>query len=104
LRSTGSHLDGRSHADETVAVSRDATQECARWILAIHLDEDLRYPDMAAARESYAWMLPDLDPAEEKKLERYLRSVCITHEDGSVTVHRRIHPVWAFITWEPHPA
>ena len=67
----------------------------------IHLEEALQYPSFAEAFSSYSWMFLDLTPDEEKRLEKYVRSITTVADDGSAAVHRQHVPTWAFISWQP---
>ena len=69
----------------------------------IELEQEVCYPDEREALEGYLWMFRDLDTEERKKLKNYLRSITTLNGDGSVTIHRRRPPIWAFISWSPFP-
>ena len=69
----------------------------------IELEQEVCYPDEQEALEGYLWMFRDLEPDERKKLKNYLRSITTLNRDGSVTIHRRRPPIWAFISWTPSP-
>ncbi len=67
----------------------------------IHLEEDLRYDSFTEAIAGYTWMFRDLTKEEEKRLKKYVESITTTAENGTVSVHRRHVPVWAYISWTP---
>jgi hypothetical protein len=61
----------------------------------------LEYRSFDEAVAGYSWMFHNLDPNEEELLKRYVRSISSTGQDGTVTVHRKIVPLWAYISWTP---
>lgn len=67
----------------------------------IHLEETMEYASFAEALSSYTWMFRDLEKNEEKRLDNYVRSISTIAADGTVSVHRRHVPTWAFISWRP---
>ena len=70
----------------------------------ITLEQELRFPNHQEALDSYRWMFKDLDPDEEKRLARYVDAISTPGPDGSLILHRKQPPVWAFISWQPRPA
>jgi SAM-dependent methyltransferase len=69
----------------------------------IPLEETLTYSSFAEALAAYTWMFHGLSETETRRLEHYVRSISNTGKDGSVSVHRRQVPTWAFISWIPTP-
>ncbi len=67
----------------------------------IQLEEALEYPSVAEAFSSYSWMFPDLSSDEEKRLQKYVRSITTVDDNGTAAVHRQHVPTWAFISWQP---
>ncbi len=67
----------------------------------IRLEETLDYPSFAEALSSYSWMFRDLNQNEEKRLKKYVQSISTITKDGTVSVHRRYVPTWAYISWNP---
>ncbi|HFQ88477.1 MAG TPA: class I SAM-dependent methyltransferase [Desulfobulbus sp.] len=67
----------------------------------IVLEEEMVYDSLEDAVESYRWMFRDLDPAEEKRLQKYVRSITTSADNGSLLLRRRHVPTWAFISWRP---
>ena len=67
----------------------------------IELEKELCYPNAREAMESYLWMFRDLDDREKKLLKNYVQSITTMSGDGSITLHRRQAPTWAFISWNP---
>lgn len=67
----------------------------------IRLEETLDYSSLADALSGYSWMFNDLQADEEKRLKKYLQSITTIAENGTVSVHRRHVPTWAYITWHP---
>ncbi|MFP7753603.1 class I SAM-dependent methyltransferase [Thermodesulfobacteriota bacterium B35] len=67
----------------------------------IVLEEEMVYRSLEDAVESYRWMFRDLRAEEEKRLQKYVRSITTSADNGSLVL-RRIHvPTWAFISWRP---
>ncbi len=67
----------------------------------IRLEETLDFSSFADAMSGYTWMFNNLQADEEKRLKKYLHSITTTAEDGTVSVHRRHVPTWAYISWHP---
>jgi len=67
----------------------------------IRLEETARYPSFDQAASRYLWMFRDLSATETKRLHRYLHSISVLHADGTVSLHCRHVPTWAFISWHP---
>ncbi len=67
----------------------------------IELERKIHYSDEQEALQSYLWMFRNPDADEIKRLTDFLRSISSLHADGSITVHRKHPPVWAFISWNP---
>ncbi len=67
----------------------------------IPLEKTLEYRSFAEAVAGYSWMFHNLDQDEEELLKKYVRRISNTNQDGTVTVHRRIVPTWAYISWTP---
>ena len=67
----------------------------------ICLEETARYRSHEEAVSRYLWMFRDLTVNETDKLRRYIRSISDQDEDGSVSLHSRHVPTWAFISWHP---
>ncbi|MCL2458052.1 MAG: class I SAM-dependent methyltransferase [Desulfobulbus sp.] len=74
---------------------------CLATVDFIRLEETARYRTIDQALARYHWMLPELDSRETKRLRAYVRSIAAKHDDGSVSLHPRHVPTWAFITWRP---
>ena len=67
----------------------------------IRLENSHRYRSMDEAVGNSISMFPDPTGPERRKLEKYVRSVAVTGEDGIVTLHPRHVTTWAFIRWDP---
>ncbi len=67
----------------------------------IVLEEEMAYTTPDEALESYRWMFRDLSPEEEKRLQKYVRSITTSADDGTLRLRRRHVPTWAFISWRP---
>ncbi len=67
----------------------------------IRLEETMEYASFPEALAGYTWMFHNLTNSEKQRLEQYVRSISTTKADGTVTVQRRIVPIWAFISWKP---
>jgi len=67
----------------------------------IVLEETLTYSSFTEALSGYSWMFRDLTDDETKQLKEYVASITTTEGDGSVSVHRRLVPIWAYISWTP---
>jgi len=74
---------------------------CLATVDFIRLEETARYRGIDAAVARYRWMFRDLTASENERLHRYLRSIMDSHEDGTVSLHCRHVPTWAFISWRP---
>ena len=74
---------------------------CLATVDFIRLEETARYRTFDQALDRYLWMFPELDSRETKGLRAYVRSIATCHDDGSVSLHPRHVPTWAFITWRP---
>jgi len=67
----------------------------------IRLEETQEYRSFAEALSSYSWMFSNLNQNEEKLLKKFVQSICTISKDGTVSVHRRYVPTWAYISWNP---
>lgn len=67
----------------------------------IRLEETMHYRCLNEAASRYLWMFPDLTADETGRLHRYIRSISTLHENGSISLHCRHVPTWAFISWRP---
>ncbi len=67
----------------------------------IPLEESLPYESFEDALASYTWMFHRLTPDETKSLTSYVQSIARINDDGTVQVHRKHIPTWAFISWSP---
>ena len=67
----------------------------------IRLEETLVYDSFTDALSSYTWMFQDLNENEEKRLKKYVQSITTIAGNGTVSVHRRHVPTWAYISWHP---
>lgn len=67
----------------------------------IRLEETLECRSFAEALSSYSWMFSNLNQNEEKRLKKYVQSICTIRKNGTVSVHRRYVPTWAYISWNP---
>jgi hypothetical protein len=67
----------------------------------IPLEKSIKYRSFDEAVAGYSWMFHGLDQDEEELLKKYVRSISSTGRDGTVTVHRRVVPIWAYISWTP---
>ncbi|MCL1980193.1 MAG: class I SAM-dependent methyltransferase [Proteobacteria bacterium] len=74
---------------------------CLAAVDFIRLKETARYRSLDQALAHYHWMLPELDSLEAKRLRAYIGSIAECHDDGSISLHPRHVPTWAFITWRP---
>ena len=69
----------------------------------IRLAETDRYRSFDEAIAHYRWMFGELDGRETRRLHAYIRSIAKDHDDGSISLHPRHVPTWAFISWRPAP-
>ena len=67
----------------------------------IQLDSRGVYPSLDDAIRNNTWMFHDLSEEEKKRLKKYIQSITTTAHDGTVTLHRKHIPTWAFMSWEP---
>ncbi len=67
----------------------------------IVLEEEMIYSSLEDAVEGYRWMFRDLSPEEEKRLQKYVRSITTSADNGALLLRRRHVPTWAFISWRP---
>jgi SAM-dependent methyltransferase len=67
----------------------------------IHLESEIPCSTLDEAMEIYTWMFHDLTPTEKKRLKKYVLSITTTTKDGTMIVHRKHTPTWAFIRWQP---
>ncbi len=67
----------------------------------IELEKELYYTDEEELMQGYLWMFRRIDENEKKLLKKYLQSITTLRDDGSVIIHRRHPPIWAFISWIP---
>ncbi|WP_310600176.1 class I SAM-dependent methyltransferase [Desulfobulbus sp.] len=74
---------------------------CLATVDFIRLEETARYRNLEQALARYHWMLPELDTRETKRLQAYIRSIARNCDDGSIALHPRHVPTWAYITWHP---
>jgi len=74
---------------------------CLATVDFIRLEETARYRSFDEALARYRWMFRDLNASETERLHTYLRSIGVPHEDGSISLHGRHVPTWAFISWHP---
>ncbi|WP_051554131.1 class I SAM-dependent methyltransferase [Desulfobulbus elongatus] len=74
---------------------------CPATIDFIRLEETARYRSLDEALSRYQWMFQDLDEHESTRLREYLRSIAASHGDGSISLHPRHVPTWAYISWHP---
>jgi len=72
---------------------------CLATVDFIRLEETVRHRSFEEALASYRWMFQDLDGRATERLHEYLRSIAVRHGDGSITLHPRHVPTWAFISW-----
>ena len=74
---------------------------CLPTVEYIHLEETLEYDSLAEALSGYTWMFRNLTENEGKLLKKYVASITTIAENGTVSVHRRHVPIWAYISWTP---
>lgn len=74
---------------------------CLAKVDFIRLEAQPRYRSFDEVVCRYLWMFRELNDAETKRLHRYIHSIADLHEDGSVSLHGRHVPTWAFISWHP---
>ncbi len=67
----------------------------------IRLEETLEFSSFTEAVAGFSWMFQSLSQNEEDRLKKYVRSIAVTAEDGTLSVRRRHVPTWAFISWIP---
>ncbi|MDR2550615.1 MAG: class I SAM-dependent methyltransferase [Desulfobulbus sp.] len=72
---------------------------CLATVDFIRLEETARYRSLEQALARYHWMLPGLDTRENTRLQAYLLSISKNHDDGSISLHPRHVPTWAYISW-----
>ena len=67
----------------------------------IVLEEEMVYRSLEDAVAGYRWMFRDLSPDEEKRLQKYVRSITTTADNGALLLRRNHVPTWACISWQP---
>ena len=66
----------------------------------IPLESTLPCSSIAEAMEYYTWMFHDLTSDEKKRLKKYVQSITTSTDDGTLAIHRKHVPTWAFICWK----
>ncbi len=67
----------------------------------IRLEDSLPCSSIKEAMDYYIWMFHDLTPEEKKRLKKYVQSISTSKDDGTIIIHRKKIPSWAYICWEP---
>jgi SAM-dependent methyltransferase len=67
----------------------------------IPLESTLPCSSIEEAVDYYMWMFHDLTNVEKKRLKKYVQSITTSTNDGTLAVHRKHIPTWAFISWKP---
>lgn len=65
----------------------------------IELDRELRFESMEQAMNAYKWMFKELQPKEEKLLEKYLQKRIIRKEQDVIVIRRDPPQRWALMSW-----
>lgn len=65
----------------------------------IELDRELCFNSMEQALNGYKWMFKELQPKEEKLLEKYLESRIIRKEQDIIVIRRDPPQRWALLSW-----
>ncbi len=69
-------------------------------VRVLEFDRTREYENLDAAMRGFLWMFDQLDETQTNRLREYVRSLCTTAEDGTLTLTRKTPPRWALICWE----
>jgi SAM-dependent methyltransferase len=69
-------------------------------IEVVQLEQDLIFPSIDEALESYSWMFKDISGREHEKLRKYISSRIIRSGKDHFVIRREFPPRWVIIWWE----
>jgi SAM-dependent methyltransferase len=65
----------------------------------VQLEQDLIFPNIEEALESYIWMFKDISRREHNRLLEYVSSRTIGSEKDHIVIRREFPPRWVIIWW-----